>query len=171
MSADLMIGQSKRAGDVPLSGSMHLVSPAESVLAHVVALRAEAEPCPRGRRGSRRRRCRHRARGDQEGQEGRGSRAREGQEEVVCPWCWWRGLGNPGEQYALTPHNLGFMVVDRLAERHAIRVNRRDSKALVGLGEIAGRSGDAGQAADLHESERHVAGAAGRETSVLRRRN
>ena len=26
------------------------------------------------------------------------------------------GLGNPGEEYSATPHNLGFMVVDRLAE-------------------------------------------------------
>ena len=49
------------------------------------------------------------------------------------------GLGNPGEEYALTPHNLGFLAVDRLAEQHGIRVTRRDSRALVGVGEIDGR--------------------------------
>ncbi len=48
------------------------------------------------------------------------------------------GLGNPGEEYALTPHNLGFLTVDRLAGRHGIRVNRKDSRALIGVGEIDG---------------------------------
>ena len=48
------------------------------------------------------------------------------------------GLGNPGEEYALSPHNLGFLTIDRLAERHGIRVNRKDSRALVGVGEIDG---------------------------------
>jgi PTH1 family peptidyl-tRNA hydrolase len=48
------------------------------------------------------------------------------------------GLGNPGEEYARSPHNLGFLTVDRLAERHGIRVNRKDSRALVGVGEIDG---------------------------------
>jgi PTH1 family peptidyl-tRNA hydrolase len=49
------------------------------------------------------------------------------------------GLGNPGEEYELTPHNLGFLAVDRLAEQHGIRITRKDSKALVGVGEIDGR--------------------------------
>ena len=49
------------------------------------------------------------------------------------------GLGNPGEEYANTLHNLGFLVVDRLAEQHGIRVTRKDSRALVGVGEIDGR--------------------------------
>ena len=49
------------------------------------------------------------------------------------------GLGNPGEQYAATPHNLGFLVVDRLAARHGIRVTRRECQALIGQGEIGGK--------------------------------
>ncbi len=65
------------------------------------------------------------------------------------------GLGNPGEEYALTPHNLGFPGGGPLAERHGIRVTRKDSRALVGSGRDRRAAGDAGQAADVYESERH----------------
>lgn len=46
------------------------------------------------------------------------------------------GLGNPGEQYRLTPHNLGFMTLDRVAEKERIRVSRPEGGCLVGLGRI-----------------------------------
>ena len=48
------------------------------------------------------------------------------------------GLGNPGPQYEKTLHNLGFLVVDRLAERNGIRVTRPEGRALVGQGRISG---------------------------------
>lgn len=46
------------------------------------------------------------------------------------------GLGNPGAEYEFTPHNLGFMVIAKLAERHAIRVTRKENPSFVGLGSI-----------------------------------
>ena len=50
------------------------------------------------------------------------------------------GLGNPGSEYENTPHNLGFMVIDRLAESNAIRVSRKEKMSLVGLGAIVVKS-------------------------------
>lgn len=49
------------------------------------------------------------------------------------------GLGNPGEEYRQTPHNLGFLTVERLSEDAGIRVTRPEEDALVGSGEIGGR--------------------------------
>ena len=49
------------------------------------------------------------------------------------------GLGNPGAQYEWTPHNLGFLAVDAIAERAGIRVERPEAKSLVGFGKIAGQ--------------------------------
>jgi PTH1 family peptidyl-tRNA hydrolase len=48
------------------------------------------------------------------------------------------GLGNPGKQYAHSRHNVGFMVVDRLAEAHGLKFSRMMSRAIVALGEIEG---------------------------------
>ncbi|GIW06127.1 MAG: peptidyl-tRNA hydrolase [Dehalococcoidia bacterium] len=49
------------------------------------------------------------------------------------------GLGNPGKEYAQTRHNVGFMVIEALAERHGLRFQRKHGKAEVADGLIAGQ--------------------------------
>ena len=40
------------------------------------------------------------------------------------------GLGNPGIEYQFTPHNLGFLVVDRIASEHRVEIRNRQYRAL-----------------------------------------
>lgn len=49
------------------------------------------------------------------------------------------GLGNPTKQYEGTRHNVGFDVIDRIADEYNISVETRKGKALTGTGIIAGR--------------------------------
>ena len=47
------------------------------------------------------------------------------------------GLGNPGYEYHLTPHNLGFRAVDRLAEDCGVEITRPEAQALTASTRIA----------------------------------
>lgn len=49
------------------------------------------------------------------------------------------GLGNPGKKYENTRHNIGFIMVDYLADQYNIKINKIKHKALVGEGLIAGK--------------------------------
>jgi PTH1 family peptidyl-tRNA hydrolase len=40
------------------------------------------------------------------------------------------GLGNPGDEYRLTPHNLGFLAVDRIASERGAEIRNRQCRAL-----------------------------------------
>jgi PTH1 family peptidyl-tRNA hydrolase len=46
------------------------------------------------------------------------------------------GLGNPGPQYELTPHNLGFLTIDRIADNRGVDVRNRQCRALTGRTQI-----------------------------------
>jgi len=50
------------------------------------------------------------------------------------------GLGNPGIEYQGTPHNLGFLTIDEIANRLGMEVRNRQCRALTARATIAGRS-------------------------------
>jgi len=49
------------------------------------------------------------------------------------------GLGNPGREYASTRHNIGFMCLNHFAKAHRLAFDRKQSKARIGVGKVAGR--------------------------------
>ena len=48
------------------------------------------------------------------------------------------GLGNPGRGYANNHHNIGFMCINHFAGTQGIRFDKKQSKARIGTGEVAG---------------------------------
>jgi len=50
------------------------------------------------------------------------------------------GLGNPGLEYLWTPHNAGFMAIDRIAQQEGVLVQNRRSRAVTATCRIAGRA-------------------------------
>lgn len=69
------------------------------------------------------------------------------------------GLGNPGQRYAPTRHNVGRQVVDLLARRHGLRWDRANKHAALAEGQIAGRPITLARLKSyMNESGRPVAG-------------
>ncbi len=48
------------------------------------------------------------------------------------------GLGNPGIEYQFTPHNIGFLTIDRIAQQCRVRINNRHCRALTAKAKIGG---------------------------------
>ncbi len=48
------------------------------------------------------------------------------------------GLGNPADKYKGTRHNIGFDVIDAMADKYDIKMNRKRALAVIGKGEIDG---------------------------------
>ena len=49
------------------------------------------------------------------------------------------GLGNPGQRYEVTRHNIGFLIIDRIAAQLGVALDKRHRVAQVGLGSIEGK--------------------------------
>lgn len=56
----------------------------------------------------------------------------------IAPRFLVAGLGNPGRQYQANRHNIGFMVLDSLAERLGVNFGRMESKALIAKADHVG---------------------------------
>ena len=160
---ELMIGQSKRASDLPLSGSMKLVSPPETVIAHMVAMRAEEvsrPPRPRPWPLKPRRPPAEPEVIKKGKKEEKPAEEGQGQEEVA-PHVPGGRPGEPGRGVREYPAQYGFHGGGPAGgtarhPRQPAEIPGRWS----GWAQIAGQRGDAGQAANIYESQRHVARAA-----------
>ena len=66
----------------------------------------------------------------------------------------WVGLGNPGAQYAMHRHNVGYMVIDALEEVHDFPAPKQKFQGWAMEGRLGQRENIVAQASHLYERER-----------------
>lgn len=64
---------------------------------------------------------------------------RHGAPEEAADIVLIAGLGNPGARYARSRHNVGFIIVDRLARSHDLQFSRKRFNAEIAEGQVGGR--------------------------------
>jgi PTH1 family peptidyl-tRNA hydrolase len=80
-----------------------------------------------------------------------GSEASDWDTDIVQIWV---GLGNPGAQYAMHRHNVGFMAIDAIAEVHRIEPPKKAFARLGSAGPDRLDPCPAAEARHLHERQR-----------------
>ena len=76
------------------------------------------------------------------------------------PFLWWASA-IPDSEYLWTPHNAGFMAIDRIAQQEGVVVQNRRCRAVTATCRIGRARSDPGQAGDIYESERAFSGRSG----------
>jgi PTH1 family peptidyl-tRNA hydrolase len=70
----------------------------------------------------------------------RSSREKKSESEAHSSIEWVvAGLGNPGDEYARSRHNAGFMTIDRIAKKNGVALNRKKFKGVIGDVTLAGK--------------------------------
>ena len=146
--SNMAFGDVLRVSDLPHSDKLKFLTDEDATVAHVVAIKEEGCAGMRSSGG-----CGNacRAGSGEEGQAGdcgSAAAAGKGREEVSLATAEAAGrsgvllvvgLGNPGIEYQFTPHNAGFLAIDRIADDHGAAVANRRCRALTAKVQIAGR--------------------------------